>query len=314
MADNSRDIRTDLFDLAPCSATIGAEISGIDLRAPTSPELKDALYQALLDWKVLFFRDQDITTEQHMAFARCFGELEIHPFAPKKDGAPEILPITHGPDNPGKENTWHSDVTWRKEPSLGSILRMIDGPGHGGDTLFADMYAAFEGLPKDVRALTYKARELDLEVPMLGSVMASNAWQVQRGVDHVMRHGHRKVGVLGFSFKANTDDLRESPIVEVIERLLGKGHDIRIYDSNVNMAKLMGANRDYIMKTIPHISAMMSDSIDDVLDHADTIVIGNGAPEFSEIPDRLKDGQVLVDLVRVIDQQSIEGRYDGICW
>jgi len=151
MADNSRDIRTDLFDLAPCSATIGAEISGIDLRAPTSPELKDALYQALLDWKVLFFRDQDITTEQHMAFARCFGELEIHPFAPKKDGAPEILPITHGPDNPGKENTWHSDVTWRKEPSLGSILRMIDGPGHGGDTLFADMYAAFEGLPKDVR-------------------------------------------------------------------------------------------------------------------------------------------------------------------
>jgi len=225
------------------------------------------------------------------------------------------------------DNSWHAvKVTFGNE--IGAICKELGIDSHRVMEIFCQdtklnlspYYLkpgfAFGGscLPKDVRALTYKARELDLEVPMLGSVMASNAWQVQRGVDHVMRHGHRKVGVLGFSFKANTDDLRESPIVEVIERLLGKGHDIRIYDSNVNMAKLMGANRDYIMKTIPHISAMMSDSIDDVLDHADTIVIGNGAPEFSEIPDRLKDGQVLVDLVRVIDQQSIEGRYDGICW
>lgn len=225
------------------------------------------------------------------------------------------------------DNSWHAvKVTFGNE--IGAICKELGIDSHRVMEIFCQdtklnlspYYLkpgfAFGGscLPKDVRALTYKARELDLDVPMLGSVMASNAWQVQRGVDHVMRHGHRKVGVLGFSFKANTDDLRESPIVEVIERLLGKGHDIRIYDSNVNMAKLMGANRDYIMKTIPHISAMMSDSIDDVLDHADTIVIGNGAPEFSEIPDRLKDGQVLVDLVRVIDQQSIEGRYDGICW
>lgn len=225
------------------------------------------------------------------------------------------------------DNSWHAvKVTFGNE--IGSICKELGIDSHRVMEIFCQdtklnlspYYLkpgfAFGGscLPKDVRALTYKARELDLDVPMLGSVMASNAWQVQRGVDHVMRHGHRKVGVLGFSFKANTDDLRESPIVEVIERLLGKGHDIRIYDSNVNMAKLMGANRDYIMKTIPHISAMMSDSIDDVLDHADTIVIGNGAPEFSEIPGRLTDGQVLVDLVRVIDQQSIEGRYDGICW
>ena len=130
----------------PMARTIGAEVSGIDLRQPLTDGQRDGVYQALLDWKVIFFRDQDITREQHLAFARQFGGLEVHPFAPAHDGPPEVLPIAHTPENPGRENLWHSDVTWRLEPSLGSVLRCIKGPQMGGDTLFADMYAAYDAL------------------------------------------------------------------------------------------------------------------------------------------------------------------------
>ena len=140
------------LSLMPLTPTIGAEVSGIDLAQPLAPADKAALRQALLDWKVLFFRDQDITTDQHLAFARNFGELEVHPFAPSKDGYPEVLAITHDRDSRGRENTWHSDVTWRLEPSLGSVLRALEVPPVGGDTLFADMYAAYEGLSDDVKA------------------------------------------------------------------------------------------------------------------------------------------------------------------
>jgi len=147
-----RTLQVEELSLAPLTPTIGGEVSGIDLAAPLSSADKTALRQALLDWKVLFFRDQDITTEQHLAFARNFGALEEHPFAPAKDGYPEVLAITHDRDSRGRENTWHSDVTWRLEPSLGSILRAVEVPPVGGDTLFADMYAAYEGLSDDVRA------------------------------------------------------------------------------------------------------------------------------------------------------------------
>ena len=140
------------LSLMPLTPTIGAEVSGIDLAHPLAPADKAALRQALLDWKVLFFRDQHITTDQHLAFARNFGELEVHPFAPSKGGYPEVLAITHDRDSRGRENTWHSDVTWRLEPSLGSVLRALEVPPVGGDTLFADMYAAYEGLSDDVKA------------------------------------------------------------------------------------------------------------------------------------------------------------------
>lgn len=146
-----RNLTLDSLTLSPLTPTIGAEVSGIDLAQPLSAGAKAALRQALLDWKVLFFRGQDITTEQHLAFARNFGELEVHPFAPHKPGYPEVLAITHDRDNRGKENTWHSDVTWRLEPSLGSILRALELPPVGGDTLFADMYAAYEGLTDEVK-------------------------------------------------------------------------------------------------------------------------------------------------------------------
>jgi taurine dioxygenase len=137
--------------LQPLTPVIGAEVSGVDLSEPLAPETVAAVRAALLDWKVLFFRDQDIDTDQHLAFARSFGELEVHPFAPHKPGYPEILAITHDRDHRGRENTWHSDVTWREAPSLGSILHAIEIPPVGGDTLFADMAAAYEGLSDAVK-------------------------------------------------------------------------------------------------------------------------------------------------------------------
>lgn len=146
-----RTRQVESLSLTPLTPTIGAEVGGLDLARPLSSADKGALRRALLDWKVLFFRDQAITTEQHLAFARNFGELETHPFAPCKPGYPEVLAITHDRDNKGRENTWHSDVTWRLEPSLGSILRAVEVPPVGGDTLFADMYAAYEGLKDEVK-------------------------------------------------------------------------------------------------------------------------------------------------------------------
>jgi len=151
MSHAAQKTEASTLTFAPLTPTIGAEVGGIDLREPVGPDAVKALRDALLKWKVLFFRDQDITTEQHLAFARLFGELEIHPFAPHKPGYPEVLAIHHGPGNRGRENAWHSDVTWRAEPSLGSILRAIEIPPVGGDTLFADMYAAYEGLTDAVK-------------------------------------------------------------------------------------------------------------------------------------------------------------------
>jgi taurine dioxygenase len=146
-----RTLEADGLSLTPMTPTIGVEVQGIDLSLPLSPAHKVALHRALLDWKVLFFRDQDITTEQHLDFARNFGPLEVHPFAPSKPGFPEVLALTHDRDNRGRENTWHSDVTWRLEPTLGSVLRAVEIPPVGGDTLFADMYAAYDGLSEAVK-------------------------------------------------------------------------------------------------------------------------------------------------------------------
>ena len=175
---------------------------------------------------------------------------------------------------------------------------------------------AFGGscLPKDLRALTYQAKMHDLELPIITSILPSNEMQIARGLQLIMEKGHQRIGVLGFSFKAGTDDLRESPVIEVMERLIGKGYDLRIYDKNVNIAKLVGANRDFILNHIPHISRLMVEGIDAVLDHAQTVVIGNNDPDFRNVPERLRDDQVLVDFVRITGRRSEKGKYDGICW
>jgi GDP-mannose 6-dehydrogenase len=175
---------------------------------------------------------------------------------------------------------------------------------------------AFGGscLPKDLRALSYQAKTHDLQLPILTSILLSNEMQIARGLQLITAKGHTRVGILGFSFKAGTDDLRESPLIEVIERLLGKGYDLRIYDRNVNIASLVGANRDFILNHIPHISKLMVGDIDAVLSHAQTVVIGNNDPDFKGVPERLREGQILVDFVRIIAKRSENGSYDGICW
>jgi len=154
----------------------------------------------------------------------------------------------------------------------------------------------------------------DLTLPIMTSILPSNALQISRGLELVTEKGNKRIGVLGFSFKAGTDDLRESPVIEVIERLIGKGHDLRIYDKNVKMAKLVGANRDFILNRIPHISRLMVDDVDAVLKHAQTVVIGNNDPEFRQVPARLREDQYLVDFIRVVPGKSQNGKYEGICW
>lgn len=225
------------------------------------------------------------------------------------------------------DNNWHAlKVAFANE--IGNLSKALGIDGHKVMEIFCkDMKLnlspyymkpgfAFGGscLPKDVRALTYKAKSLDLNLPVLNSIMPSNQQQIQKGLDMVMAYGKKRVGILGFAFKAGTDDLRESPLVEVIESLIGKGYDIRLFDRNVNLAALTGANRDYILNHIPHISKLMMENMEDVLEFAEVVVIGNGAKEFAGVLDQLKPQQVIVDLVRIVPNKSEEGRYDGICW
>jgi len=140
------------FDATPLGATVGAELAGVDLTAELPDAVIDELRQALLDYKVIFFRDQPLTPAQHVAFARRFGELEIHPFIPANTGQPELVRFAKSADVGGYENGWHHDVTWRECPSMGAILHALEVPPTGGDTLFADMYAAYEGLDADLQA------------------------------------------------------------------------------------------------------------------------------------------------------------------
>ena len=129
-----------------------------------------------------------------------------------------------------------------------------------------------------------------------------------------MQSGSKKLGFLGLSFKAGTDDLRESPIVEVVERLLGKGFDIKIYDRNVSLAKLVGANREFLLNRIPHISSLLEDNIEDVIEHADTLIFGNKDAEFLKFAHDFPKGKRCLDLVRLADDLPNESWYEGIAW
>lgn len=175
---------------------------------------------------------------------------------------------------------------------------------------------AFGGscLPKDLRALQYKAKELDIKVPVLEAALASNLLQIARAVQMVAKTGKKKIGVLGFAFKAGTDDLRESPMVSVIEQLLGKGYQIKIYDKEVAVAKLVGANKEYIEREIPHISNLMAHDVEEVLSNSEVILIGNLAKEFQEVETKLTEDQTVIDLVRIFGDRTSGAGYQGICW
>ena len=175
---------------------------------------------------------------------------------------------------------------------------------------------AFGGscLPKEVRAILYKAKTLDVDVPVLKAVLESNELQVKLAVRRIVNLGKKKIAVLGFAFKAGTDDLRESPIVDLIETLLGKGYDIKIYDRQVSLAKIFGANREFIEKRIPHIADLMVNDLESAVGDAEVIVIGNKGEEFSEILPRLREDQHVLDLVRISESVRTNARYEGISW
>jgi len=176
---------------------------------------------------------------------------------------------------------------------------------------------AFGGscLPKDLRAILHHCNRLDVRAPVLEAIIPSNDRQVMLAYKMIERIGCKRVGILGFSFKAGTDDLRESPMVELIEHLIGKGYHLTVYDRYVSLANLHGANRAYIEQEIPHIASLMAETIDAVLEGSDVIVVGNKSPEFEGIMTRLRNDQVMIDLVRILDGYSpANGSYQGISW
>jgi GDP-mannose 6-dehydrogenase len=225
-------------------------------------------------------------------------------------------------------NTWHAlKVCFANE--VGNLCKRLDVDSHEVMDIFcrdeklnlSSYYLkpgfAFGGscLPKDVRAVQYRAKEVDLDMPVIQSILRSNALQIQHAIDQILETGKKRVGLLGFSFKAGTDDLRESPLVILAEALLGKGYDLSIYDRNVSIARLVGANKDYINKQIPHLSSLLAESIDTVLDRSDVIVVGNAAPEFAAALARTRADHVIIDLVRLnVDRSKVAGDYRGICW
>jgi GDP-mannose 6-dehydrogenase len=176
---------------------------------------------------------------------------------------------------------------------------------------------AFGGscLPKDLRAVNHEARTLDLELPVLRAILDSNRQQISKVVGKLMEYKGRTIGFLGLSFKGGTDDLRESPIVEVIEAMIGKGFAVRIYDRHVSLAKLMGANKEYIEKEIPHISRLMCGSTEELMSSCEIIVVSNRSPEFAAAVATAGKHQTIVDLVRIVDAAPTgAGGYYGICW
>jgi GDP-mannose 6-dehydrogenase len=159
---------------------------------------------------------------------------------------------------------------------------------------------AFGGscLPKDLRALTYAARSADLAVPLLSQILPSNDRQIQQGVGRVLATRRRRVGVLGLAFKAGTDDLRESPMVLLVETLIGKGCDVRILDRNVSIARLGGANRRYIEEEIPHIASLMCETPKALLAHAEVLVVGNTDEQVRQVLEAARPDQLVIDLTR----------------
>src|SRR5687768_11145049 len=225
-------------------------------------------------------------------------------------------------------NTWHAlKVCFANE--VGNLCKRLEIDSHEVMDIFcrdeklnlSSYYMkpgfAFGGscLPKDVRAMQYRAKEVDLDMPVIQAILGSNHLQIQHAIEMVADTGKKRVGLLGFSFKAGTDDLRESPIVILAEALLGKGYQLSIYDKNVSIARLVGANKEYITQQIPHLSSLLCESVDDVLTRSDVIVVGNGSPEFSEALRRTRPDQVVIDLFRLkIDAAEIPAQYTGICW
>ncbi len=175
---------------------------------------------------------------------------------------------------------------------------------------------AFGGscLPKDIRAILYRAKELDLNLPLLEGILPSNQIHIQRGLDLILSTGKKRIGVLGLSFKPNTDDLRESPMIELVKALLGEGCQVRIYDAKVELSAIVGTNRQFVEETIPHIGALLQPSLEAVVADSEVIVIGRDAREFREIRYLLRPDHIVIQLNRSPNLDGVPARRIGLCW
>ena len=211
--------------VSPLTPAIGAEIGNIDLRQVSSDEIAD-IRATLLEYKVVFFRDQTLTQAEHISFAREFGDLEIHPATPKSQSNPEVLHIAHGPESKGKENFWHSDVTWREKPSLGSILKAVEVPAVGGDTLFANMVMAYELLPDDIKeAITGQVAIHDIARVFAGRLNKSAEELRERypPMEHPIVRTHPETGesvlYVNTAFTSHIKDMEEGDSARLLRKL-----------------------------------------------------------------------------------------------
>jgi GDP-mannose 6-dehydrogenase len=176
---------------------------------------------------------------------------------------------------------------------------------------------AFGGscLPKDLKALLYLAKSSDVELPMLSSILPSNAVHIEHAIERVLASGKRSIGMIGLSFKSGTDDLRESPLVIMAERFIGKGLQLCVYDPQVNVARLIGSNRRYIEETIPHIASLMTDDLSKLVREAEVLVVSMKTPEVLQaLSAHTRPEQLLLDIAVLPDRTAHRAEYIGVCW
>ncbi|WP_313117481.1 GDP-mannose 6-dehydrogenase [Ectopseudomonas guguanensis] len=291
--------------------------AGVDFGVATNPEflrestaIKDYDFPAMTVIGELDQQSGDLLQE-------LYSELDA-PIIRKSIEVAEMIKYTC--------NVWHAaKVTFANE--IGNIAKAVGVDGREVmDVVCQDHKLnlskyymkpgfAFGGscLPKDVRALSYRAGSLDVEAPLISSLMRSNAAQVKKAFDIVTNYDKRRIGLLGLSFKAGTDDLRESPLVELAEMLIGKGYELRIFDSNVEYARVFGANKEYIESKIPHVSSLLCKELDEVVAQSDVLIIGNGEKRFAEVMESVGEDKQIVDLVGFMAHPTQANR-EGICW
>ena len=225
-------------------------------------------------------------------------------------------------------NTWHAlKVTFANE--IGNLCKAEGIDSHEVMRIFCQdtklnlspYYLrpgfAFGGscLPKDVRAILYRLRQRGIKSPVLEAILPSNLQQVELALKTIEKLRRKKIGILGLSFKAETDDLRESPIINVVESLVGKGYQLRVHDTNVEMSRIIGANKQFLEEEVPYIPQVLTPTLADVTDWAEVLVIANKSAEYAEVAMHLRPDQSLVDLVRISDTpQNTSGKYVGLCW
>ena len=224
-------------------------------------------------------------------------------------------------------NAWHAlKITFANE--IGNICKAAGIDGHKVmDVMCQDTRLnissaylkpgfAFGGscLPKDLRALRRKAQQVDVDTPLCDAVMQANDKQIHKAFNMIQNTGLRRVSMFGLTFKSGTDDLRESPLVELAERLLGKGYALKIFDSDLNTALLTGSNLDYVSSKLTHLSELLSTGMDDALEHGEAIIVGKKEAGLSDALSSVQQDKHIIDLVRLTPESHSNGRYSGICW